>query len=146
MSTIEIPPGGKDEWLGTLKQYQRVQIDALLVNSDERGAAEKWLASSGSDRIAPFGGESNPKPFFDLFMTEVRRFLCDDAAYVEEKANLKKHGIITHSLFVATIAGAIGSTLGFAAALLSPAVALMLIATAKMGLKAFCESCLGGQT
>lgn len=139
MINIEIPVADTNEWLSLLKPYQRSTIDFFLQDSTPEEAAEKWLSTTGSPNIVPFGGQQNTKPFWDSFKTEFRKFLCDDEAYVEEKKLLSMEDGVTKAFLVSTISAAIGASIGFAATLLAPAVTLLLCSVGKIGIKAYCN-------
>lgn len=128
-----------DEWLHCLKPYQASSLRQILSESEgSEDAAKRWLSITGSSNIAAFGGQRNSEPFWEQFQTEFRRFVCDDEAYIDLKEKLRDQGVITRELLISVIAAGIASTLGFAAALLAPAVALMLCAVARIGKNAYC--------
>lgn len=140
MAGFKMPEGEPEEWLETLKPYQRNTLEIFLEEDNYAEAAERWVAATGSPNIVPFGGNHNTKPFWDQFKTEFRKFICDDDAYTEEKQELAAESGTTRLLLVSTISASVGATIGFAATLLAPAVALMLCAVSKMGRNAFCAS------
>jgi hypothetical protein len=128
-----------DEWLHCLKPYQASSLRQILSESEgDEDAARRWLSITGSSNIATFGGQRNSEPFWEQFKSEFRRFVCDDEAYTDLKEKLRDQGVITRELLISAIAAGIASTLGFAAALLAPAVALMLCAVARIGKSAYC--------
>lgn len=138
MPPLIIPDGDLDEWLSVLKPYQESTLRSFLLTADPEGVAERWLAATGSPNIAPFGGARDTKPFWERFQTELRTFLCDDDAYAEEKKALSGESQIGKAVFVSVISAALGATMGFAAALLAPAVAILLCVVGKVGLNAYC--------
>jgi hypothetical protein len=138
MTGIEIPQADVDDWLNVLKPYQRSTLRAFLKDASPETAAERWLSAAGSPNIVPFGGTHDTKPFWDKFKSEFRRFVCDDAAYVEEKKALSGEGPVSKALLVSVVSAAIGATIGYAATLLAPAVTLLLCAVGKMGRNAYC--------
>lgn len=138
--TLEIPQAEVSEWLAVLKPYQRSTIEFFLQNSSVEEAAEKWLSSTGSPNIVPFGGSANTKPFWDRFIGEFKKFICDDDAYIEEKTALKGEGPVSKALMVSVVSAAIGANIGYAATLLAPAVALMLCTVGKMTKNAYCNN------
>lgn len=139
MTNFVIPAAELEEWLVELKPYQRSTIETFLQKASPEEAAEKWLSTTGSPNIVPFGGNQDTKPFWDRFRAEFRNFLCDDEAYVEEKKLLSSESVVTKAILVSTISAAIGATIGFAATLLAPAVTLLLCIVGKMGINAFCK-------
>jgi hypothetical protein len=140
MCALEVPDSPQDEWLQLLKPYQRSTVLVFLANSDLEAAAEKWLEATGPANIVPFGGVSDPKPFWERFRSEFRRFLCDDQAYVEDKQALGTQGPVNKALLVGMISAAVGSEIGLAPSLLTPAVVLLLCAVGKVGRNAYCSA------
>ncbi len=138
MPDIIIPDADLDEWLAILKPYQRDAIKTFLATDDPERAAERWLGATGSPNIAPFGGTRDTKPFWDRFRGELRKFLCDDVAYVEEKKSLRVESPLGKAMLVSTISAAIGATIGFSATLLAPAITVLLCTVGKMGIRAYC--------
>lgn len=136
---FEIPAADVEDWLGLLKPYQRSTIHTFLQEGSPEEAAEKWLSTTGSPNIVPFGGSQNSKPFWDRFSAEFRKFLCDDEAYVEEKKLLSSESGVSKAILVSALSAAIGATIGFTATLLAPAVTLLLCSVGKMGINAFCN-------
>ena len=51
MTALKIPDGRLEEWLGTLKPYQREQIDILLAGNDPETAAQLWVTTIGHANI-----------------------------------------------------------------------------------------------
>jgi len=138
MATIQIPDADVAEWLGVLKPYQRNTLTAFLEGSTPEQAAERWLGSTGSRNIIPFGGPQDTKPFWERFKDEFRKFVCDESTYVEEKKTLDTQGAVGKAVLVSAVSAAIGATIGYSATLLAPAVTLMLCAVGKMGRNAYC--------
>lgn len=139
MENFEIPDGNIEEWLGVLKPYQRNTLKTFLQNASLEEAAGKWLRSTGSPNIVPFGGNIDTKPFWERFLTEFRKFICDDNAYVEEKAALRGQGPISKALLVSVVSSAIGASIGYTATLLAPAVTLLLCSVGKISRNAYCS-------
>ena len=94
MTTLQIPDADIAEWLGVLKPYQRTTLATFLEGATPEQAAERWLGSTGSPNIIPFGGPHDTKPFWERFKDEFRKFVCDDNAYLEEKKALDTQGPI----------------------------------------------------
>jgi hypothetical protein len=140
IGNIQIPDEPIDQWLHELKPYQKTTLSVFLKNASLEEAAEKWLASTGSPNIVAFGGERDSKPFWERFKTELRKFICDDNSYVEEKKALAAEGSINKAILISAVSAAIGATIGYSATLLAPAVAILLCAIGKMGLHAYCET------
>lgn len=140
---MNIPTDTLDNWLNELKPYQRNIINNLLIAQDNNveNVAEKWLTTTGSPNIVSFGGEiKDSKPFWDNFKKEFYYFLCDETKYVEIKKSLKEESSIVKTMLVSSISSVIGATLGLNAALLTPTIVLMLYATSKIGVSAYCKT------
>jgi hypothetical protein len=138
--SIKIPAAELDEWLTVLKPYQRKTIEAYLSGGTPEDAAEKWLAATGSPNIVPFGGQANPKPFWDNFKAEFRKFVCDDTAYADEKKALASESPVSKAILVSAVSAAIGAQIGYTATLLAPAVTVLLCTVGKMSIAAYCAS------
>ena len=137
---MDVPKVEIGDWLETLKPYQRSSLEQLISQSTEEEAAKIWLTSSGATSTKQFGGSGGENnEFWDRFKTEFRDFICGSEKYENERAQLSAQGPIANAMFVGIISGAIGSTLGFAASLLAPAVAIMLFLVGRMGVNAYCE-------
>lgn len=139
MDNFEIPDSELNEWLEELKPYQKNTISQLVTNSSPEEAAETWITSTGPKNTTPFGGTRDTKPFFDNFKAELRKFICDENSYVEEKKSLAAESPITKAILISTISIAISASIGYTAALLAPAVAIFLYIVGKMGIKAYCK-------
>lgn len=140
MSEIKIPDQDVATWLADLKPYQRGTLEEFLLTETVEGAAERWLSSTGSPNIAPFGGPNDHKPFWTRFKDEFRKFICDETAYTEERKALMAESPIANAIMISTISSAIGATIGYSATLLAPAVALLLCVAGKMGRNAYCNA------
>jgi len=140
MATPQIPNENIAEWLAVLKPYQRNTLTIFLEGATPEQAAERWLSSTGSPNIVPFGGLNDTKPFWDRFKDEFRKFVCDENAYVEEKKALNAQGPIGKAVLVSAVSAAIGATIGYSATLLAPAVTLLLCTVGKIGLHAYCNA------
>ena len=128
-----------DEWLSVLKPYQINSIKTLINIHGEDKAAEIWISANGPSNIAQFGGiHQSTQPFFDNFKTEFKKFICGRPDYDSYRIQLNSESKVINTIYVSVISAAIGATLGFAAALLAPAVAILLSAVGKMGIKAYC--------
>lgn len=122
-----------DEWVETLKPYQKSTIKALSEQHGEEETAKKWLSAQGPSSTIGFGGISNPEPFFDRFMEEFRKFICGDEAYDSFRKQLGAESPVVKTIYVSVISTALGAALGYTATLLAPAVAVMLHLVGKMG-------------
>ncbi|RDD30561.1 hypothetical protein CR161_07455 [Prosthecochloris sp. ZM] len=139
MEELEIPDIEINEWLAVLKPYQASSLNALIESSSPESAAEIWITANGPDNTIMFGGERDTKPFWDKFKEEFKKFVCGDAEYSEERRALLVEAPISNALMVSAISSAIGAKIGYAAALLSPAVVILLYSIGKMGKNAYCN-------
>lgn len=139
MNQVEIPDGDLDDWLKELKPYQADSLRVMLEHSEPEEVAQKWITSRGPGSIEPFGGTRDTQPFWDRFRAEFRKFICDDQSYRDEKAALLEQGPISRALLVSAVSAAVGATIGYSAALLAPAITLLLSLVAKMGKNAYCS-------
>lgn len=140
MTALQVPDADIAEWLGVLKPYQRTTLATFLEGATPEQAAERWLGSTGSPNIIPFGGPHDTKPFWERFKDEFRKFVCDENAYLEEKKALDTQGPVGKAVLVSAVSAAIGATIGYSATLLAPAVTLLLCAVGKMGRNAYCNA------
>lgn len=140
MTALQVPDADIAEWLGVLKPYQRTTLETFLKGATPEQAAERWLGSTGSPNIIPFGGPHDTKPFWERFKDEFRKFVCDDNAYLEEKKALDTQGPVGKAVLVSAVSAAIGATIGYSATLLAPAITLLLCAVGKMGRNAYCNA------
>ena len=131
-----------DDWLLELKKYQRDSISALIKEFGEEEAISKWLSAQGPKDNVPFGGiqSQNSKPFLDKFKSEFKKFICNDPEYQEERKKLNVESPVIKALYISVISSALGATLGFAATLLAPAVAIMLSIVGRIGINAYCKN------
>lgn len=129
-----------DEWLLELKPYQRNSIKELLRSNEPEDVAKIWLTSQGASTTIPFGGLQNTKPFWDNFVDEFKKFLCDDTEYVIEKKNIQSETPISKAVLISSISAALGAKIGLAATLLAPAVTILLLCVGKMTINAYCQT------
>jgi hypothetical protein len=134
----ELVTGSAEDWLSTLPEYQRQIVDQLLTTATPEEAAMAWLAASGPANTQVFGASQGRVDFYERVSNEVRKFLSENREYSEDRARLLSEIQPTPTLLVATISAAIAPELGLAAALVAPAITLVLILAAKVGLRAWC--------
>jgi hypothetical protein len=143
MSEINtLPTFSLDDLLEGLKPYQKRSIKTLIASHGEEEAAKKWLAASGPSSTQQFGGQpqGNPQPFWDRLMAEFRLFVCGDKKYKKDRDKLLAQATPTAMFVVSGISSVIASTLGLAAALITPAIAILLHVVGKVGVNAWCEA------
>ncbi len=137
---FEIPSAELDDWLGELKPYQQNTMKQLLSSSSgPEEAAEKWVTACGAESVIPFGGDRDTRPFWEHLKHEFRKFLCDDNAYAEEKRALFAEGPVARAVLISVLSAAIGATIGYAATLLAPPVAILLWTVCRIGRNAYCS-------
>ncbi|NIJ77542.1 hypothetical protein FHT08_002625 [Xanthomonas campestris] len=140
MRGISVAEQDVNVWLAELKPYQQQTLEVFLATDTIEASAERWLSSTGSPNIAPFGGAADHKPFWSRFKDEFHRFICDDMAYVEERKALSSESSVAKAMMISVISAAIGATIGYSSTLLAPAVALLLCLVGKMGVNAYCSA------
>lgn len=136
-----LPTFSLDELLAALKPYQRNSIATLIAAHGEEEAAKKWLAANGPSSTQQFGGQQqgNPQPFWERLMAEFRLFVCGDKKYKKDRDKLLAQATPTAMFVVSGVSSVIASTLGLAAALITPAIAILLHIVSKIGINAWCE-------
>lgn len=140
MTEIDFLDSADANWWYDLPVYQRVSIKNLLDSGlSEEDAAAMWLSRTGPDNNFAFGAGSPGANFLSSVQTEFRKFLCGDSAYDDLRRDAKSAWNGTKLPVVAAIAAGIGATIGVAAAVIMPVVALLLSAAARIGLQAWCN-------
>ncbi|MEZ6952596.1 MULTISPECIES: hypothetical protein [unclassified Aeromonas] len=137
-----LPTFSLDELLSALKPYQKTSIESLISAHGEEDAAKKWLAANGPSSTQQFGGQpqGDPRPFWDRLMAEFRLFICGNIKYKKDRDKLLAQATPTAMFIVSGISSVIASTLGLAAALITPAIAILLHVVGKVGVNAWCET------
>ena len=138
--SIDIPDCNIDEWILELKPYQSNAIKQLLKNNKPEDVAKIWLTTQGISNTIPFGGIRDTKPFWDNFVNEFNKFICDENKYKNEKNALQKESFISKGILISMISSALGAQIGFSATLLAPAVTLLLFTVGKMTKNAYCRT------
>jgi len=137
---MDIPSHTIQEWIAELKPYQSNSITMLVESHGYEEAIKRWLSANGPTSTIPFGGAGNsPEPFFDRFKEEFRKFVCGDESYAKYREQILAETPIAKSIYISCISAALGATLGYAATLLAPAVAVMLHVVGAMGINAWCN-------
>ena len=127
-----------DELLSLLKPYQQKILIPLIDSVGEEEAAKIWLSPENGSPSASFGGgESQPDPYFDRLIKEIRKLICGDECYKEDREKIIEAN--TSAIFVVGIISAsMGDIFGVAPALLTPVVILILNMISKVGINAWC--------
>jgi hypothetical protein len=85
-----------------------------------------------------------PQSFLRQVQHEVRLFICtNDQRYADVKRNIATQARKSQLLLISAISGAVGGRLGTEAGILTPLVALYLLAALKIGKEAYCRSGAG---
>ena len=138
---MDIPNSSVQDWIAELKPYQSSSMTFLIENYDAEEAIKRWLSANGPSSTIQFGGAGNsPEPFFDRFKEEFRKFVCGDESYEKYRRQLLAETPIANTFYISCISAALGATLGYAATLLAPAVAVMLHIVGAMGVHAYCNA------
>ena len=139
---MEIPNYSFDELLETLKPYQRISILNLIEKYGDEEAAKKWLMANGPADTIKFGGQQmgDPQPFWDKLMAEFRAIVCGDEKYKKEVDSLLEQAKPVALVVVTSISTLLATSLGIAAALISPVVVILLKMVCKVGINMWCKS------
>ena len=130
-----------DDWLEALPPYQRQSVEVLLQSGKAPDdIARIWLTTPGPSNTFPYGGERFASVFYDKFLGELEKFVCDDPVYATDRRQLLQQAGAGKAFFVGAMAVAMAPHLGAAAALIAPAVALSLQTVSRMGARAWCEA------
>src|SRR5437879_1670170 len=113
MSELEPIFADPNNWLDTLPPFQRQSIDALLASGKTyEEVAQLWLTTPGPANTFPFGGERFASVFYDKFMGELERFVCDDESYSDDRHGLLEKLDAGKALWIAAMATALAPRLG----------------------------------
>lgn len=138
--SIDIPYYKIDDWILELKPYQSNAIKQLLKNNKPEDVAKTWLTTQGASNTIHFGGIRDLKPFWDNFVTEFNKFICDENEYVNERDGIQKQSPISKGMLIFGISAALGAKIGLATALIAPVVTLLLFTVGKMTKNAYCAT------
>ena len=141
---IEIENIPLEDWLKSLKPYQRNFIEQLVAIYGEEKAAEEWINARGPMQTVTFGGvtedTNNKKNYWNTFRNEFDKLICGHTDYQDEHDKFVAAGKPIGLGAVAYVADWIAPAVGMSTAILIPAIALILNTTAKMGVKAYCAT------
>jgi len=132
--------GNETDWIDALPNYQRKTINALLEQGkSSEEVAVAWLSANGPTNTFPYGAQkSSGSIFFEKLVEEVEGFICSEDRYIEDRKKLLTGAEATKTYFISTISLAIAPVLHTSAALIAPAVALVLLTISKIGRNAWC--------
>ncbi|MFE8064677.1 hypothetical protein [Priestia aryabhattai] len=143
LSKLVFIDSDEHEWLDTLDNYEKeIVIELLEASSSYQEAASIWLEAS-TDTTSPFGTDNvgGQKKYFNRLQDHVRKLLCGDAAYENERkevTELVKRNVPKESV-ISTISALIGAKMGLAATFLAPAIVIIFMIISKVSLNAWCE-------
>lgn len=133
-----------EECYASLRPYQRILIEKLVTLYGEEGAAEQWLISRGPCHTSTFGGspqeQTHSVNYWSRFKVEFDKFICGHPDYDNEREKFITTGKPLGLAGVTGISTWLGPLLGMSPVLLVPSIALLLTATSKMGIKAYCAT------
>lgn len=141
-----IDSADESEWIDALPKKQKDELVDLIIAENRETAAAKWLEKKAVDSISAKGMESaelekSSYSYVDLVKKEVRKLLCGDKEYENDRDEISKliKSDDSKKLFVSTIAALIGVKIGIAAAVIAPIIVLILMTIAKITINAWCE-------
>lgn len=128
-----------DELLVLLKPYQQKILLPLIDSVGEEEAAKIWLSPDMEKQLVSFGGGENQQdPYFDRLIKEIRKLICGDEIYQEDRERIIEKANTSAFFVVSTISALMGDVFGVAPALLTPVVILILKMISKVGINAWC--------
>lgn len=140
-SQFNLPDVSLDEALATLKPYQQSSLTELISAHGEEDAAKIWLASNGPGGIEKFGSSiQSPKPFWEKVNIEFRLFVCGDDKYEKSRQQLSELSEKHLKTIITGISVAIATTVGVAAALITPVITILCYLAGKIGVNAWCAT------
>ena len=127
------------ELLELLKPYQQKTLLPLIESVGEEEAAKIWSSpESGSQSSCFGGGENQSDPYFDRLIEEIRKLICGDEKYQEDREKILEKTNTSAIFVVGIISAAMGDVFGVTPALLTPVVILILKMISKVGTNAWC--------
>lgn len=131
------------QWISALPGFQARSINELVSagrSYDE--VADLWLSATAANtfKLSAAPQVKTKDSFLAHVKKEIRAFLCGDPKYETERSGLFGEKAPTRTFIVSSIAVAISPSLGVAAPVLSPIVALALAGIGKIVLNAWCAS------
>lgn len=128
----------ENELSDLLLPYQKNIFDTLIEKYGEEGAIKIWLSPNNS-QIVMFGGDSNEShTYYDKVTDEIRKFICGDDKYADEREKIRLYTERTAKYVVITLAAILGDLFGTASAILVPVIVIILKSISKIGLNAWC--------
>lgn len=132
--------GPTTQWLAVLPAYQRRVVEQLLAGGrTPEQAIDLWLSASGAKDTVKFGGGPSASLVRDKFMEQLHQLLCGGEAFADERSEIAKL-VGSREAMVAYLTTGLAAHLGTSEAWIAPIVVLAVIATGKMGLRAWCAA------
>lgn len=129
-----------DNLIDALEPYQQELVKELVNNYGLDGALDKWLTAQGPVNMVKFGGvQEKENNFKERYKNEINKFLCGHPDYQNERKEFGKINDSSKTIVISGLSAFIGSKLGVAATVISPAIVISLGLAGKMGIKAYCS-------
>lgn len=136
----QIVDGDIHEWTAGLPPYQRTHIEHMLESQSPTEVAISWLTSSGPKDTAPFGGvRVGAGLLYGNLSKEMQKLLCGTTECKQEREALVSSGATGKLLIVGIVSTAVAPHVGAAAAVIGPAVAMVLAVLSSSGKATICE-------
>lgn len=133
--------GTRDEWLDALHPLDRAAIEDVLQHSQDDVvlAASVWVQMSTTDNLIPHSAGGGRQSAARIFIKEFHEFLCgNDPKYVEARS--EAGGTIHPQAAAASALSAVlASYIDVAAAVIAPALTLLLLGAASAGKETMCQ-------
>ena len=128
-----------DELLVLLKPYQQKILLPLINSVGEEEAAKIWLSPDIENQSVSFGGgENQQNPYFDRLIQEIRKLICGDETYKEDREKIIEKANTSALIVVSGISALMGDVFGVTPTLLMPVVIMILSMISKVGINAWC--------
>jgi hypothetical protein len=137
----QILSGDLSEWISVLPTYQQKLLKPMLEEAEPDQVAQLWLAASGPQDTAPFGGiRKGAVRYYENVLAELKKLFCGSEEYENERRKLAQAAGGGQMLVVGTVSTAIAPHVGTAAAVIGPAVALILVVLSRAARSSACET------
>jgi len=132
-----------DQWISTLRDFQKDSITQLSAQGITYDAiAELWITAvvPTTALFSAGGGSNGNSPYLDRLKDEFRAFVCGNKKYEKEWKEISAGQKSIHAFVVSTMSVAIAPHVGSIAAVIAPALVLMLASLGKISINAWCAS------
>lgn len=127
------------DWVSELKPYQVKRVKALMDSGlSEIEVVDRWVDQPRIPYNSPFGLIQFESNLGSRVLGEMKKLICGDKSYKKLRKDILDSWEKSKTVVLATIAGAIGATLGIAAGVLTPIVATILKIVGTVGVNAWC--------